>query len=1586
MASIFERIISAFQNNNQSNDIASDENIIKDDSETARDYSASEIGSILSNAINAVYEDDASTVEQSIADEMRAHPDRNIGDIIAENFGNEGHENNVSGEESKFQKIISDMLGSDKDAADKVGHLIVDNIKSGDGIVSAAARAVADVTGNDFTDVKSEIFRNMSDAGMEQEYSNHTENSENADSTESNDFRETPKDDLTEYTTLKERYTEDKKTYISDNTFVIAEKLELNIEAYHTGQPGANGMPVSGGDIAMDVIALTRSDLFSSLLEIAVRSYFDEKYPPKDVEATVTTDEQKVNDVNSRANSFDIDKFSDSTGVFHDDGRITSHNLDMQTQDKDNPSTGYYMGVDMKRNPDDRASDISTTVWRSGHDYSDTVMIDGKAESLHIPDIRLVEHNDTRYLVDSFGKVLVHDGDRTSGKDFPDYFPKLDISQYRKSGEMIQAAAVDKGVSVEQYKSNISDTIKEHFVERTADRIEKHGEYIAKELLPDLKEMSADYHEKIELLEHRIEDVKAAGGDTAADQTNDKISDMEWSKDKLDFAASRMDSRIEKLENTLTSYENASKIASSKDTDVEAKFGVVVGADKDSSGKVTNVDYGLSKEDIKKVLDVIFNMDERPDVDADDRPEAMSNDEMAAEKDVSLTAKDETKNDIDKTVFIHYGSDAFDINQVSDIQNRNGMSKPVGGLWASPIDTKWGWKDWCTAEHFKFDETHSFTFTLKDTANVCVINTDEDARKLPLLAEPTTYMNIEPDYEALKKSGIDAVIYNLSGDSRLYYTLYGVDCDSIVVFNKDIVEPPVDHFEKDVEIHQGSATNEKADILDLAKSDKINDIEENKLDEQDILKDTSSNTAQKENVEENHSISSSEIAASEYDGVDDDFDPDTGEGPLSADDWEAFEKAEAQAVKGPYIISVDDDGTTHVEQLSPPGDDFWGEADKVSVASNEILYSDTETADKLHDTIMDYYRNFDRDNTSYAPDYTDRMSEYADHIKDVNCNHLSDNVQLPMRDCSTQTEWKELQIDRYTEAAKSILSDVGFERNNLNAYIDAHGYREFETDAGLQFVADNVGPAEYDKVLSEYRQLSGRVDYLNELENGCKQIVQVAASDIGTDEKLNAIEKNFNSAFSPGAIQETRMEVFQEPSSDVEKAQLNAVPVANEVPPNDITVEVEDVPRDLTADNISTQEAAESRVDSADIQKIELPDSEAKNIINDSAISKDADKSDEDDRVIVAMDNDDVESQTGQDIDRAEDGVGASENDVVFAHSDVEVETKHQDGESNNDKPDDVTDVEEDGAVTKDDIKEAMNEYLDQGTDGTFSFKEDFLDLNEGQINPSDLYEALSEKAHDMSEDENNSDKDLDDQIEKVASLLDVIEDCVVSGFAQQFEYTESLIDALQDGGLSEVFEVGLERQLDTTLDRLDSFISIADYLNEKLDPEWQADTEAIKDAVCEKLEIANFSDSTVDRICDVVETLDSIFHGFGAALADIGSTFSKSDAVDTDASDIEAENAAMCDMSDTINDTAIDLSDMTADMLQANDAMASQESLDISGGMNDTGFAQDIELGELDNTSDDGIGELRDFMEAGSDAAVESQTAADAVDIDDLL
>lgn len=138
-----------------------------------------------------------------------------------------------------------------------------------------------------------------------------------------------------------------------------------------------------------------------------------------------------------------------------------------------------------------------------------------------------------------------------------------------------------------------------------------------------------------------------------------------------------------------------------------------------------------------------------------------------------------------KTKYIHYGHKKFIKKLFQKVQNGY-TPKPDGGFWASPIDAEYGWKQWCEDNKFReCNEDDSFQFELTDDANVLHIRSVDDLKDLPLAKGDHSWYCL--DFEKLLKSGVDAVELHLSEDRLLYWRLYGWDCDSILIMNKDVV-------------------------------------------------------------------------------------------------------------------------------------------------------------------------------------------------------------------------------------------------------------------------------------------------------------------------------------------------------------------------------------------------------------------------------------------------------------------------------------------------------------------------------------------------------------------------------------------------------------------------------------------------------------------------------------------------------------------------------------------------------------------------------------------------------------------------------
>jgi hypothetical protein len=135
-------------------------------------------------------------------------------------------------------------------------------------------------------------------------------------------------------------------------------------------------------------------------------------------------------------------------------------------------------------------------------------------------------------------------------------------------------------------------------------------------------------------------------------------------------------------------------------------------------------------------------------------------------------------------VVIHYGAKKFTASKFSVITND--WVKPRGGLWTSPIDSDYGWKDWCEAENFRdCDDSMSFTLEFNSDVKIYKIDTLKDLLNLPLISLHVPSMK-HPDFETISKE-YDAIWLTENGQHVTRFSrpcnLYGWDCESILILN-----------------------------------------------------------------------------------------------------------------------------------------------------------------------------------------------------------------------------------------------------------------------------------------------------------------------------------------------------------------------------------------------------------------------------------------------------------------------------------------------------------------------------------------------------------------------------------------------------------------------------------------------------------------------------------------------------------------------------------------------------------------------------------------------------------------------------------
>jgi len=151
-------------------------------------------------------------------------------------------------------------------------------------------------------------------------------------------------------------------------------------------------------------------------------------------------------------------------------------------------------------------------------------------------------------------------------------------------------------------------------------------------------------------------------------------------------------------------------------------------------------------------------------------------------------------------VYIHYNSDTYDQDRLRRAmvnKHKNSRYDKPKGLWASPENSEWGWKDWCEGEEFHVEKLDkNFRFKLSPDAKVLRLNRIEEAdRYITWIDNRNIELNLPLIY-----NHFDAMEVSYSSDyrfgsvwlddSREVLNLFNSwDVDSICIWNPSVIMP-----------------------------------------------------------------------------------------------------------------------------------------------------------------------------------------------------------------------------------------------------------------------------------------------------------------------------------------------------------------------------------------------------------------------------------------------------------------------------------------------------------------------------------------------------------------------------------------------------------------------------------------------------------------------------------------------------------------------------------------------------------------------------------------------------------------------------
>lgn len=152
-------------------------------------------------------------------------------------------------------------------------------------------------------------------------------------------------------------------------------------------------------------------------------------------------------------------------------------------------------------------------------------------------------------------------------------------------------------------------------------------------------------------------------------------------------------------------------------------------------------------------------------------------------------------------VFVSYGSTKYDsskvrkpdLNDFGRLTHQIYINKPMGGLWASPLGSKWGWGDFCSHDAFNLETLDKhFLFRLKSSANIYVIDNIDDLKRISTSRNYYGNRNAINLFELV--GDYDGVFVSADAVGALRYCadvegLASWDVESLCIWNKDMIEP-----------------------------------------------------------------------------------------------------------------------------------------------------------------------------------------------------------------------------------------------------------------------------------------------------------------------------------------------------------------------------------------------------------------------------------------------------------------------------------------------------------------------------------------------------------------------------------------------------------------------------------------------------------------------------------------------------------------------------------------------------------------------------------------------------------------------------
>lgn len=163
--------------------------------------------------------------------------------------------------------------------------------------------------------------------------------------------------------------------------------------------------------------------------------------------------------------------------------------------------------------------------------------------------------------------------------------------------------------------------------------------------------------------------------------------------------------------------------------------------------------------------------------------------------------------------YVTYGLGKFDKSKLVVNLSPGIQGKPVCAFWGSPIDSEYGWKDWCEANEFYgnpnkiFSPENTITWTLEDDSKILDIESIDDLENYFHMDYIKNYqrwpgeINYNFDFVRILKDGYSAIELHDSAIGHMFFLylrneekhqldmmMNSWDCESIVVLDPDKIK------------------------------------------------------------------------------------------------------------------------------------------------------------------------------------------------------------------------------------------------------------------------------------------------------------------------------------------------------------------------------------------------------------------------------------------------------------------------------------------------------------------------------------------------------------------------------------------------------------------------------------------------------------------------------------------------------------------------------------------------------------------------------------------------------------------------------